>query len=238
MPSNQPPPGRYLSIGGGNLSGPLIAARPPALNMEVATKQYSDATPNQPITFSGDVAGSGASAIAATVTGLQGRPISSAAPAAGSALAWSGAAWAPFAAPAPARAQNYTNPAGTSSTALVQMGCGLSIIPVATGRLLILASGAIRNTVAGDGGVLQLSYGTGTAPANGAAATGTSPGNFLSLAFAATTDVIGWALQAWAPSPPTAALVLGTAYWVDIQLKVNIGGTTTISNVTLTAVEV
>lgn len=44
MPSNRPPPGRYLSVGGGNLTGPLIAARPPQLNMEVATKQYSDAS--------------------------------------------------------------------------------------------------------------------------------------------------------------------------------------------------
>lgn len=67
-------------------------------------------TGNQNITLSGDVSGSGATAIAATVIALQHRAVSAAAPAVGQALIWNGSAWTPGQAgipDAPADGQRY-----------------------------------------------------------------------------------------------------------------------------------
>ena len=52
-------------------------------------------TGNQAITLSGDVTGSGATAIAATVAGLQGHPVATTAPTTSQVLQWSGTTWAP-----------------------------------------------------------------------------------------------------------------------------------------------
>jgi hypothetical protein len=52
-------------------------------------------TGNQTITLSGDVTGSGATAIASTVTALQGRAVATTAPTSNQVLQWSGTQWAP-----------------------------------------------------------------------------------------------------------------------------------------------
>lgn len=129
-------------------------------------------------------------------------------------------------------AQNYTNPAGTASATSVQMGVGLSFTPLSTGTVLLIASGVVQTTVASGGGSYQLSYGTGTAPANGAAAAGTSPGNFQTIILAAAAEKNSFSVQA-----VVSGLTPGTTYWVDLQLKASGGGTTTLSNVTTTAAE-
>jgi hypothetical protein len=75
-------------------------------NTTLATTAYVKSqnylTANQTITLSGDVTGSGAAAIAATVVQLQGRPLSASLPATGNLMGWNGTTWGPVAAGAAA----------------------------------------------------------------------------------------------------------------------------------------
>ena len=72
-------------------------------------------TGNQTITLSGDLSGSGATAISATVTQLQGRPVAATAPTGSQVLQWNGSAWTPT-----------TLGAGTGTITGVTAGNGLS----------------------------------------------------------------------------------------------------------------
>lgn len=104
------------SIESPSLTGTPTSVTPPANDNSnaIATTAWVHnegfLTGNQNITVSGDVSGSGATAITATVVGLQHRPLSSAAPAVGQALIWNGSSWVPGQAgipDAPADGQRY-----------------------------------------------------------------------------------------------------------------------------------
>jgi hypothetical protein len=93
-------------------------------------------------------------------------------------------------------------------------GTTVSVTPASTGRLLIIAC-ASSNTSATGFSYTQIQYGTGGAPANGAAVTGTSAGPLIIFASnnaaqrntACSTAVV-------------TGLQIGTAYWIDLSLKV------------------
>lgn len=126
------------------------------------------------------------------------------------------------------------DPAGTTSGTGQMMGLAGSIKPAKTGRVLVTLVGDIYNPSGdGDGAATQLRYGTGSAPANGAALAGTAVG--------AITKFINAVAAERAPFSNTAVitgLTVGTTYWLDCSLKNITGGTATIENLTLTAVEV
>ncbi|RAX37937.1 SPRY domain-containing protein [Rhizobium tropici] len=128
------------------------------------------------------------------------------------------------------------NPAGTTSVGTqVMQGLAGSITPGASGRVLFMASGDGFNTNAvGQGFVVQLRYGPGTAPGNGVAATGTAIGGAVKgvTAITSSPQQIPFALQSIVPN-----LTPGTPYWFDIGLSAIGGGTATIENISLTAVE-
>lgn len=105
-----------VTIDSPNLSGRPTAPTQPANDNStaIATTAFVHSqgylTGNQTVTLSGDVSGSGATAIAATVVALQHRAVSAVAPAVGQALIWNGSAWAPGQAgipDAPADGQRY-----------------------------------------------------------------------------------------------------------------------------------
>ena len=127
-----------------------------------------------------------------------------------------------------------SNPTGTSNTSGVMMGLAGSITPAKSGNLLIVISGDITNSTAADGGKVQIRYGTGTAPSNGAALTGTAVGGLVRktnpASGAATYDP--FSVQAI-----VSGLVIGTAIWLDVSLAAITGGTATIANVSLSALE-
>ena len=127
-----------------------------------------------------------------------------------------------------------SNPTGTSSTAAqVMMGLAGSITPKATGKLTIIISGNITNSTAADGGKCQIRYGTGTAPTNGATATGTIAGGTPSLtATVGNSDTIPFSCQAI-----VTGLTVGTTYWVDLGLAANTGGTTSVANISISIQE-
>ena len=109
------------------------------------------------------------------------------------------------------------NPTATASTTLVMAGLGttLTYTPLSSGLVLITIGGAYFTNTAAVGVTLAGRYGTGTAPANGAAVTGTRWPGASDSVFGATT-----AAGAGDPFAFTAVLTLvkNTAYWFDVAL--------------------
>jgi hypothetical protein len=124
-------------------------------------------------------------------------------------------------------------PAGPGSTVAYSMqGMGATITPDFTGRISVNynANLVTTDTAAGDGISLEFYYGTGAAPSNGAATTGTlvsigpNPPNIVwtlsSTAIAADVSV------PVSKSFIVAGLTLGTTYWFDAAAEA-IGATGT-----------
>lgn len=139
----------------------------------------------------------------------------------------------------PVSAQAYpANPAATASLTLVMMGLGSSctITPGSSGKVLINMTGDIAtNTapvVANYGG----RFGTGTAPGNGVAVTGTRFGsstNDKSARPAASPGSLPWAIT------DLLTLTPGTAYWFDIALDTAVAAdTAVIGSISFTALEI
>lgn len=123
-------------------------------------------------------------------------------------------------------------PTGTVSTSFVMLGLARSITPSSTGTVVVVMDGSCANNTLGDGGTYQLAWGTGGAPANGAAAAGTVVGPAPRVLFAAAND----------PDPFSITRVItgltpGTAYWLDLQFAAITGGTFSLGQVNTTAWE-
>lgn len=123
--------------------------------------------------------------------------------------------------------------ASTASTTLVMLGVAGSITPKATGILLIIINGVGFNTTAADGYKVQISFGTGTAPTNGAALTGTQAGGVVTCTRAQAASVhIPYSTNAI-----VTGLTIGTTYWIDLAYAAVTGGAATVSDVSLTVIE-
>ena len=114
----------------------------------------------------------------------------------------------------------------TSTAAFVMGGLAIAFTPKMTGKVRITISGTLKNNTINDGATVQIAFGTGTAPANGAAAAGTILTNAAQLtnAIAANAEypfclsgIVGTATP----------LTLGTAVWFDLQQAAVTGGTAT-----------
>jgi len=130
-----------------------------------------------------------------------------------------------------------SNPTGTSNTTGLMMGLNQSITPQITGRLLVIICGNISNGTgtAGNGGKVQIRYGTGSAPANAAALTGTTAGNQVSsvLERATANDP-----QCFMCMAIITGLTAATTYWIDVALAAIVAGTTSITNLSFIAMEI
>lgn len=106
------------------------------------------------------------------------------------------------------------NPASTTSTTLVMMGLGASVTyhPIGTGIVTVQVAGTGATASAGVGFNVGIRYNTGTAPAHGAAVTGTTAGADITDHGSGTSQV-GWA------SCARLALTAGSTYWFDIALS-------------------
>lgn len=125
-----------------------------------------------------------------------------------------------------------SNPTGTASATAVMMGLAGSFTPTNTGKMLLIINGTCLTSIAGDGGTVQIAYGTGGAPINGAAATGTTLGAVKSLIIGTTTGRVSFSC-----SYVATGLILHTTYWIDLQTKATTGGTFTIQDIEITAIE-
>ena len=123
------------------------------------------------------------------------------------------------------------NPTGTTSATLVMMGVGgtVAYTPTSSGKVVISVSGALTMATTIGNSILGGRYGTGTAPINGAAVTGTRWGNAADMNIrAVTTGVnggIAWSLD------DILSLTANTAYWFDIALSSSAGGTAAVLSV-------
>lgn len=131
----------------------------------------------------------------------------------------------------PARTQTtVAAPTGTSDTVNFTMqGLGASYTlssPLDTATVTIC--GTVTNTLAVAGGSWQIYYGTGTAPANSDAVTGTAIG-ILQADFARSQDSIPFSITAIFTGNGT-----DHEYWVDLALRATLTGTVSMANVTVT----
>jgi hypothetical protein len=125
------------------------------------------------------------------------------------------------------------DPTGTTDTTGKMMGLAGSFTPGHSGRVALLITGNIAQTTTADGAVVQLTYGTGSAPANAGALTGTATGSAISMTFLTGVLLVPFMVAAL----PTG-LTLGTAYWFDARLKAVTGGTASIKNLYMIAAEI
>jgi hypothetical protein len=133
---------------------------------------------------------------------------------------------------------SYTpaDPAGNATGTLLMAGLGATCVftPGLTGKVQVTCTGVILNN-AGDGSFLRGSYGTGTAPANGAALAGTKWGTGAD----SQLQVKGASASSGIPFSMTQVLSLtaGTAYWFDVAVAENGGGTSQVTNVVYSMTE-
>ena len=132
-----------------------------------------------------------------------------------------------------ATASSPANPTGTTSTgAAVMMGLAGTITPVLSGRVLVVMTGTWGSGTIGDGVNVQLSYGTGAAPANADALTGTQFGSIKHLVAATVAGRAGFTVAFF-----VTGLTSGTAYWLDLAVEAVTGSTATIYDVDIVAIE-
>lgn len=127
------------------------------------------------------------------------------------------------------------NPTGTSNTTGLMMGLGstCTITPGWSGRVRISWEGNSNSSTTNSGFTI-LRFGTGTAPTNGAAATGTIVGATGGVFHANPSLAVNYL---WARSGVVTGLTPGTAYWFDLQLGTNIAGTAALQNLAFSADE-
>ena len=129
------------------------------------------------------------------------------------------------------------NPAGTTSLTGVMsgIGSGCSITPTKTGTVLFEISGSGSNNTTADGVAAELRTGTGAAPVNGAAPTGTVTSNtpFFSINTGGASSLSSLMVL----HGVRTGLTLGTAVWFDIKELAITGGTVSFVNLTCSAME-
>lgn len=125
------------------------------------------------------------------------------------------------------------DPTGTTDLTGKMMGLAVSIMPVNTGRILVVISGTIANATAiADGANVQLRTGTGSAPANGDALGGTVAGGLVKYVAATTAQKSPFTVSAI-----ISGLTLATARWIDLGLAAVTGGTATVKDLSVSAYE-
>ena len=104
------------------------------------------------------------------------------------------------------------NTTGINTTTVEMLGYGATVTfkPSVTGNIKVNVTGVALGT-AQNNATLQLRYGTGAAPANGTAATGTQIVGFTLINFPASGNL--YFLQGIA-----TGLTVGTTYWFDIAI--------------------
>lgn len=140
---------------------------------------------------------------------------------------------APAAAPA-----GFTpaDPTGTASATQVMMGLGstCTYTPAGTGKVLVTVTGTCQATGATNAAIsVGCRRGTGTAPANGAAVTGTRFGAVADqqLRSTNTSTGVGFAFTG------LLTLTAGTTYWFDITLAALTATGAQVNNVAMTITE-
>jgi hypothetical protein len=130
------------------------------------------------------------------------------------------------------------NPAGTASTTLVMMGLAAAYTPASTGRVRVIVTCYATTATATTGITLTPEYGTGAAPVNGAAVTGTEFG-YLNTLGAPQVHASGVGQDVCFAFADRLTLTPGTAYWFDLALSTGSAlDTATVTNISMEFEEV
>lgn len=126
------------------------------------------------------------------------------------------------------------DPATTTSATGVMMGLAVPFTPSSSGKLLFLVSGDIDNNTNNRGASFQLRTGTGTAPVNGAALTGTTRGPLYQFFNNNLNERNPFSINFIA-----SGYTISTAIWLDLSLAV-VGGVSTarIRNLSISILEI
>lgn len=140
--------------------------------------------------------------------------------------------------PAASTAFHPANPAATSSTSLVMMGLGSTcqFTPASSGKVAVTVTGFAQIATAAVPETVGARFGTGAAPANGAAVPGgaTRFGAVGDQAVqpAAVGQGVGFSFT------DVLQLVAGTTYWFDLALLTSAGAdAASVTNVSMSFVE-
>ena len=101
------------------------------------------------------------------------------------------------------------------------MGLSGSLKPIRSGTILVILSGYADTATSGRGGTIVLRYGTGTAPINGAALTGTAVQTISYF------NQNSGELFPFSVNDIITGLTLNTSVWIDISLASVGAGTNT-----------
>jgi hypothetical protein len=126
------------------------------------------------------------------------------------------------------------NPTGNVSTSEVHMGLGanFSITPTNSGRVFVIISGMVLNsTAAGNGVNVRGRYNTGTAPINGATASGNALGAIQHFVASTTAGQQGFCIHG------IVSLTVGVAWWFDLSIQAVTAGGATVKDVQFSAIE-
>jgi hypothetical protein len=118
---------------------------------------------------------------------------------------------------------------------MMGLGGTVSFTPNKSGVLVVAFSGSIANSTASDGAQTGIRYGTGTAPTNGAALTGTAAGAKPKVVNNASTAALK---VPFSITVVITGLTFGAAYWFDLSLARISGGTATVTDITAAIFEV
>lgn len=122
------------------------------------------------------------------------------------------------------------------------LGLAALITPQVTGRIVVIVTGVVATSASGDGASFQIYEGTGGAPSNNAAATGTAIGGLQAIASFVTTELsTSFCISAsFSVAPPQylgmGVLPVQTTYWIDLGF-LSAAGTVTFTTVNLVAFE-
>ena len=103
-----------------------------------------------------------------------------------------------------------SDPTAITGVTAKMLGLAVAFTPLRTGRILVITKGNITCDTTAKLTTVRLRYGTGTAPANDAASTGTAAG--IASTFTALTGMV---TVPFADAALISGLTIGTAYWLD-----------------------
>lgn len=129
--------------------------------------------------------------------------------------------------------QSVINPTGTTSTSGVMMGIAGTLKPANTGTIMVTISGYMSNTSTG-GVFAVIRYGTGAAPANGTANSGTGAGGAPQYNPSVASTQIPFSVNAI-----ISGLTIGISVWFDLSVGCNTAaGTASVTAVSTSAYEI
>lgn len=134
----------------------------------------------------------------------------------------------------PLTVDTQVGPTGTTSSSAVMVGMGTTITPTTTGRLIVISSGQMANSALSGGVTVDLRYGTGTPPINGAAATGTVVGTSQTI-----SALLAGLKSGFSISGILTGQALNVPVWFDLsQVRLGGLGTSAVTGVTTSVMEI